>query len=274
MRVVRQADGTFPLRALFTPARTPPGEAERPGPARASGAAPPAISVTVREALLEDGRARIVDEAVSPATDVDLSGVRLVAQGFTWPARDPLPIDLRVSTPGGGSVDARGALDLAGAGADLKVVLSGVDLSPAQPYLPVPGRIAGKASADLDVKARLEPLSIAARGTASLADVALAEGEQPVITAARVETTGLDYAWPAKVAIDRLRVQAPRAAIERRRDGTFPLVALLTGARGTSGPATPATPARPEPDSPVGASAASRWRSRSGRACSTTGRRP
>jgi hypothetical protein len=52
--------------------------------------------------------------------------------------------------------------------------------------------------------------------------VTIADGEKPVLTAARVEATGLDYAWPAKVAIDRLRVQTPRAAIERRPDGHFP----------------------------------------------------
>jgi hypothetical protein len=269
---VRRSDGTFPLAALFTPVRQPPGETRGPAPAgetRAPGqtgtpgataAAPPsgrggspaAISVTVKDALLEDSRARIIDESVSPPARVDLSGVRLAAQGFTWPARDPLPIDLRMNTPNGGRLETRGTLDLARGGADVKLALTGIDLSAARAHLPVSGRVAARASADLDVAVRLAPVSVTARGAAALADVALADGGGPIVTAARVEATGLDYAWPARVAIDRLRIQAPRAAIERRSDGTFPLAALLIGVRRTSG----GPPARPEPPEPAGASPA------------------
>ena len=223
--IERRADGAFPLRELLTPARTPDASAAQ-GAAAARGG--PAISVTVREAILENGSARIVDETVKPASRVDLSGVRVVAQGFTWPARRPMPIELRVGVPGGGSVSARGSLDVASKGAELKVTLAGVDLAPGQPYLPLSARIDGKASGDLDVEARLEPLSIAVRGKASLADLAVADGGGPALTAAGVEATGLDYTWPAKVGIDRLRVQKPRAVVERRRDGALSLLALFT----------------------------------------------
>jgi hypothetical protein len=241
LRLVRQADGSFPLRALFTLARQPPGEAGTTG-SSVRGEAPAIVSATVRHAILEGGRVRLVDESVNPPARVDLSEARLAAQGFSWPARDPVPIDMQVSTPNGGRVSARGSLDLAGAGAELKVAVNGVDLSPAQPYLSRAGRVAAKASADLDVAVRLRPLSLTARGTAALADVAIAESTAPLVTAARVETAGLDYAWPAKVAIDRLRVQAPRATVERRRDGTLPLVDLLAGARSATGSAVRSEP--------------------------------
>ncbi len=72
VRIERQADGTVPLRTLFTLARAPV-ETERSAPAQGA-AAPPTISVTVREALLEDGEARIVDATVTPAARIDVSG--------------------------------------------------------------------------------------------------------------------------------------------------------------------------------------------------------
>ena len=47
------------------------------------------------------------------------------------------------------------------------------------------------------------------------------------MTAARIETTGIDYAWPATAKIDRVEIQKPTAVLERRADGTLPLGALL-----------------------------------------------
>ena len=125
-----------------------------------------------------------------------------------------------------------------------------MDLSPARPYLPVRGRIAGKASGDLQVKATLEPLTITARGAATLADLAVADGDRPVATAARLETTGIDYTWPATVVIEAAHLQKPWAQIERAADGSFPITALLTPApppaSGTGGPAGQAAEG-PEP---------------------------
>ncbi len=188
VRVERHADGRLPILALFASAPAP--DAVRRG---AAAPAAPALSVTVREAILEDGAARITDAAVSPPARIDLTGVRLAAQAFSWPARGPVPIELRVGTPGGGSASARGTLDLAAAGIDAKVTLAGVDLAPARPYVPLQGQIAGKVSGELEVTARLEPLAVAVRGDAVLADLAIAQGDVRVVTAARVETKGLDY---------------------------------------------------------------------------------
>jgi uncharacterized protein involved in outer membrane biogenesis len=231
VRIERLADGTFPLRALFTPTRPPSGQGKDPQATRAGSAQTPPLSVTVREALLEEGGARLIDGAVSPPTSADLSAVRLVARDFAWPARAPTAIELQATTPNGGSVRAQGQLDLARRGADVKVTLRGVDVAQAQPYLPVSARIAGRATADLQIMAQLDPLAVSARGTAALGDLALGEGDRPILKVARVETTGLEYTWPATVTVSRLHVQRPEAAIERRRDGTVPLVALFTAAR-------------------------------------------
>jgi hypothetical protein len=235
--VERRPDGSVPLRELFTVARPRAGApaAAAPPPDPSSAAPPPAaaseagkaISVTVRESVFEDGAATIVDAAVSPTARIEVAGVRLVARDFTWPARGPIPVRLEMPTPGSGRLTASGQLDVAARRLEMQVTPRDVDVAPVEPYLPLRGHIAGKASGDLQVKAALDPLAIAATGTASLADLALADETRPLATAARVEATGVEYAWPATAAIDRVRVDKPWARIERAADGTFPIRALL-----------------------------------------------
>jgi hypothetical protein len=227
VHVERRPDGTLPITGLLTSTRPSPG-----------AAAPAKVSVTVRESIFEDGSATIEDAAVSPTARIDVTGVRLAARDFVWPARGAIPVQLDMPTPGAGQLTASGHLDLAARALEMQVKPTGVDVSPAQPYLPVRGRIAGKASGDLQVKATLEPLTITARGPAALTDLVLADGGRPVATAARLEATGIDYAWPATVAIETVRLRKPWAQVERAPDGRFPLVALLTPDPGRPGPAT------------------------------------
>jgi uncharacterized protein involved in outer membrane biogenesis len=260
VHIERRPDGTLPITALFAPARPAPS----PAPSQVAPAPPAAAetgkaNVTVREAIFEDGSATIADAAVSPPARTEVTGVRLAARDFHWPARGAIPVQLDMPTPGAGTLSAKGQLDLAARTLEAQVAPSGVDLSPAGSYLPVRGRIAGKASGDFQVKATLEPLTISARGAATLADLALADGDRPVATAARLETTGIDYAWPATVVIEAARLQKPWAQIERAADGSFPITALLTPAPPAAGaarrepaagggvPAGQATPKVPEP---------------------------
>ncbi len=118
--IERRADGSLPITGLLTAARRPaPGPApaapapappSAPPPAPAPPAAPrppveeagPAVQVTVREALFEDGGATVVDAAVSPTARVEVTGVRLHARDFAWPARAPVPVRFETPTPGVG----------------------------------------------------------------------------------------------------------------------------------------------------------------------------
>jgi hypothetical protein len=283
--VERRPDGQFPLRALLSPIRTtraasdaaapPPAASAGPGPvppiapapapppAASAGPAPappaatatpappaaaPRFEVSVRESVLERGALVISDAAVRPAARVELNDVRLEAKDFTWPARAPVPVTLRVPAPAGGTLTARGELALASGSAAIKLVLADVDLAPVRPYLPVRARVGGAVSADLGVAAALDPLAITASGTAALADLSLADGDRPLVTAARVETAGIRYTWPATVEVDRLHVERSRLIAERRADGTWPLRVLLTPvarerAAGTAASAGAAAPA-------------------------------
>jgi uncharacterized protein involved in outer membrane biogenesis len=235
----RRADGSLPLAAVFT---APRPAARAPAAAAPPAGPPPAVSVSVREVLFENGAATVLDAAVSPAARIEVAGVRLAARDFTWPARAPVPVTLDAPTPGAGTLGARGTLDLAARTLQMQLTPSGVDLAPMQPYLPLRGRVAGRASGDLQLKAALEPLAITARGTAAVTDMALADASQPLTTAARVEATGIEWTWPATLTVDRVTLRKPWARVERAADGSFPLRALLEPPAPAPGPAAPPRP--------------------------------
>ena len=247
--IERKADGTVPLAALFVPARGLPAHASPPEPARAPAPdaarvdASPPVRIAIREAVVEGGGATLVDGAVNPAARLAFAGIRLVARDVAWPARGPTGLELEAPMPGGGRLTARGQLNLAAPSRDasLQVVLNDVALAPVQPYVPVRGRVSGQVSGDLEVKVALDPVAVTARGTASLVDLAVADGDRPLLTVGRLETSGLDYTSPARVGIDRVRVQKSWARIERTADGAFTLRALF-------GP-RPVAPGRMEPQS-------------------------
>src|SRR6185503_6832696 len=148
----RGADGALPLAGLFRPRAAAPAS-------RDGAASPPIVfDVAVRESVLEGGALTIVDGAVSPAARVEITGARLEARDFTWPARRPVALQLQMPSPGGGSVRVEGQLGVGSRTLDGKLIASGVDVAPIRPYLPMRAGIAGKVGAELTVKVTLEPL--------------------------------------------------------------------------------------------------------------------
>jgi len=267
--VERRPDGSLPLGEVFTathPAFRALGLAGQPGPGREPGpvatpATPPApgtsasppFSITVRESVFEGGAATIVDAAVSPTARIEIAGAHLVAHDFSWPARAPISVHAEIPAPGSGRLSVAGQLDVGAKSLRMRVTPSGIDLAPARPYLPLRGRLAGAASGDLEIAATLDPLAITAKGSAALADLALADGDSaPVATAQRLEGTGVEYAWPGSVTVDQVRLDHPWARIERAADGSFPIRALLEPV----GSAPGARPAGPAPSGGPGARAA------------------
>ena len=261
VRMERRADGSIPLttilaarRAARAPAAKEPAPAPTTPPSTPPSPTAPVVSLTLHEVLFEDGAASIMDAAVTPTAKVEIAGVRLAAREFTWPARARIPVTLETPTPGAGTVTARGALDLTHQSLDLELRPAGVDLAPMQPYLPVRGQATGKASGDLQLHATLDPLAITARGTASVTDMALGDGGKPLVTATKLEASGIEWAWPASLVVDRVTLEKPWAQIERAADGSFPLRALLEPPARPTAP--PAASAPAEPRAPAAAGSA------------------
>jgi hypothetical protein len=67
--------------------------------------------------------------------------------------------------------------------------------------------------------------------------LAVVDGDRPLLTAERSEVSGLDYAWPSTVTIDRLHVRKPWALIDRV-SGRLPVLDAVTAAPPTDSAAT------------------------------------
>jgi hypothetical protein len=252
-RIERDRQGVFLLRALLERSRaTAPPRETAPAPPAATGA----TIFRVREAILEQQAATIIDGITTPAARFDIAGARLAVQDFTWPSRGPLTLELIAPAPGGGRLNVSGTLDLEPVRLDARAVLDGVSLEPAQPYLPIEGRVTGKVTGELAVKIGLEPLSVKITGQTRLQGFRLSDGDRPVVTVGRVETAGIDIDWPRRIALQSVLLRRPRLLIERDAQGGIPLSRLITphwaatapaaSARGGSPPAR-STPAPAQP---------------------------
>jgi hypothetical protein len=181
-------------------------------------------------------------------TRVDLERFRLATEEVAWPVRGPARVELGARFRDGGEIDASGTALLTAPPpaiawtSDMAVQLKAVDVSPAAAYVPAAsglgGRVSGKVTATV---AHGPSLTARVRGDVSGSRFALAEGGRTLIALAGFEATGLDVAWPERVAMARLRLRRPHALVERDRQGAFPL--LLRFARPPAGPSPAAAPA-------------------------------
>jgi hypothetical protein len=259
----RQARPGPPASGAQRPESTASGAQRREPTARsaqrpeiAASAAPAGLQVNVRRSIVEDGAATIVDDSVSPPARLEITGARLALRDLSWPARAPTGFVLRASAPGGGTLEARGQLRLDSSSIDTKLALDRVDLATFQPFIPGRARIAGTATAELQIKGPLVPLALSITGQMAVADASLGDGQRPLATAKRLDLGGIAAEWPGRRAtIQRVGVREPWALVERDASGGFPLLALITpgppdgaaastrgGAATTGGPA-PATAA-------------------------------
>ena len=165
--IERAAGGGLSVQAVLSPpvATSTAALRRKPASGPAAPAAPP-LDLRVRRSVIEDGAVTFVDAAVSPGTRVEITGARLAVRDLAWPVRGLTGIRLRAPMPAGGTLEANGQARLDGSSLDLRVLLNGVDLAPARPYLGRPWTVAGKADADLGIKGRLDPLALSLSGQA------------------------------------------------------------------------------------------------------------
>lgn len=245
----RDAQGEFPLRGLFTRRRPPPAS---------GGAAPPEsrapTDVVIGELVVEDAAITAIDRTISPARRFLLAGTDLSVRDATWPARGPATVRLATPLPGGGDLLAEGTVKLDPQEGQLRVKVRGADVAQAQPYLPIAARVKGTAGGDVTVAGTLKPLRLSVRGDATLSNVAVADGDRPLLGAEHAEAKGIDLQLPGRLAIDRLRVRKPRIVVERDQQGVLSLQTLLTRRVAVAAvPPAPdaAAPVSPTPEAPA-----------------------
>ena len=235
----------------------------------------PLVTVAVKDVALRnrdvavgqiqlEGNPTVFDTHLSPPPRFSLKALKVVVEGATWPERGPARVQVTAGLPGGGAFDARGTLRMAPLGADLRIMLRGVDLAPYQKYFPIAAPLSGNADADVNLVASMEGgLRATVRGKAGVGRVALGERYAPAVKVERAEVSGLDIRWPSRFAVGRVWIRKPSVIIERDQNGKLPLremfVRTPAGQAGTAASAdkpaqtTTTTPATAKPSLPKAA---------------------
>ena len=245
--IERDRQGRFLLRTLLE--RPASGGPPRPAAADSTASGAASLEFSFREAIFDEQAATIVDGVTTPPARIEVAGARLAVHDFAWPSRSPAKVELKSPMPGGGQLDVTGMVQLEPMQLEARAALDGVAIEPAQPYLPIEGRVAGKVTGELMVKLALEPTTVQVTGQARLQAFRLNDGDRTVVTVGRVETAGIDVDWPRRIGIRSVQLRRPSLLIERAADGEFRLRQLVTprwaGPRSAGAPPAPPTGASP-----------------------------
>ena len=244
--IERDRQRRFLLRTLFERPLAAGAGARALSPAGTARAGS-TFAFSLREAIFEQQAVTVVDGVITPPARFDVAGARLAVENFTWPSRGPVKIALTSPTPVAGRLDVAGTLEFDPVRLDVRTVLEGVSLAPAQPYLPIEGRVVGQVTGELATKITLEPVTVQLSGQTRLQSFRLSDGDRPVVTVGRVDTAGIDVDWPRRITLRSVLFRRPRLLIERDAQGQILLRRLVTprwtvtepaGARPTESTAT------------------------------------
>jgi uncharacterized protein involved in outer membrane biogenesis len=196
-----------------------------------------------------EGDLNLTEAIMGPPVTYAFKATRLVAEALTWPTSRPGRISFTSGVPGGGAIDIRGTVQSAPLRADAQVKVSSVDLAHANRYAATAGRVSGVGDVDARVVTTWDRgLRLAVTGNLGASRVTVTDSRAPsappVLTADRVDATGLEYEWPARLKLDSLRVRRPSAIVERDAAGALTLPELFArqAPAGAPGGASGGTP--------------------------------
>jgi uncharacterized protein involved in outer membrane biogenesis len=156
-----------------------------------------------------------------------VSAIRASVADLTWPVTTPGRLEVQTAIPGGGTLAVTGMLRPPPAPSQLHLRLSDLNLASWNRFLPLAARVNGRGEADLRIN---EPLAggLPTRVSGSIAvnHLGVRDTQQELVSAQRVEATGLEVQWPTRLGVKRVVVRGPRAIVERDKDGGYPLRAL------------------------------------------------
>jgi uncharacterized protein involved in outer membrane biogenesis len=183
----------------------------------------------VRVGQLElKGSANVRDPRAQQGARYQVSAIRASIADLTWPITTPGRLDVSTAIPGGGTLAIAGTLRPPPAPSQVQVRLRDVDLAAWNRFLPITARLSGRGEADLRIN---EPLAAGVptrvNGSIAVNRLGVRDTQQELIGAQRVEATGLVVQWPTRLGVKQVVVSGPRAIVERDKEGTFPLMALL-----------------------------------------------
>jgi uncharacterized protein DUF748 len=238
----RDRQGALPLVARFA-RRSPDGEPPPPAAGR-----PPMPALAIGEVVVDGGSAVVVDERPATVARLEVSRVGLTVRDLAWPASKPATLKLDAGLPGGGSFTAQGTLNTEPLAVDLTLALADVEVAALQPYLGFRAAVRARVDANLAVVGPLAPSPrVSIHGDAGVRQLVVSDGQRPALTVERIAVTGVDVAWPERVAVDRVRVGRSWALAERDRQGGFLLRQLFERAGAGASPPAPVGGAGAQP---------------------------
>jgi hypothetical protein len=261
--------------AASAPASSEPAAAHKPAPAAkvpAAGAAgtpaapapaPPVdagYKITVEKVALK-GSATFTDEAISsPPTVLKIGGLNLQLGDVTWPAARPMQLDLAMVLPGGGKFGAKGPVGIDPVDVSLALTTHDAPIEPYHAYFPFPASFSGRFSAETQNRVRIVhgKLTALSRGNAWATDLAVKEpdGKDAPLRLQRLDISGIDFAWPTRARVARIRLKQPVGEVDRAADGTINVQKLFTPAPKPGAPASATPPPKAsEKPAPAGPTA-------------------
>jgi uncharacterized protein involved in outer membrane biogenesis len=163
---MREADGSLHLVSIFTP--------RKEKPLQEAG-----FNITVDRAEIAGYTLALTDKSFDPALSYDLEQLNGSITKITLPPnKTPSPFELALRVKQGGSLQAKGSLDMLRHSADLRFDVTDLALAPLNTLLRRDTTLAltsGKAGANgrVIVNARNNPVAVQYRGSASVADLDL-----------------------------------------------------------------------------------------------------
>jgi Domain of Unknown Function (DUF748) len=184
-------------------------------------------TLLLRRAALT-GAPTLVQEGTTPLRQAAFRSLRASMRDMAWPAKRPVPFELEAELPVSGTLAVDGSADLDTRAVNAKLDLKNAALEPYQALLPFEAPIGGEAGAALTITARTEePLAATVKGQAEVRRFSLGPPDRPVVSIEHLETSGVDVQWPREIRIDLAKVVKPVALVEREKDRSFPLRAML-----------------------------------------------
>ena len=188
-----------------------------------------------------DGIVAVRDPLSKQRDRFQQADVRARIANVTWPATTSGYVDALATMDTGGRLQLTGMVNAPPQPSALRLRASRFDLAAWAQLVPMDARVSGVAEADLRIN---EPLAagVPARvqGSVAVNRPAVMDARHELVSARRVEASGLQLHWPTRVVVDRLVLTGPSLLVERDRDGRFPLSDLLVRKPADSG----ARPAR------------------------------
>src|SRR5260370_22628986 len=107
---------------------------------------------------------------------------------------------------------------------DVRVTLSDVALSPAQPYLPIGARVSGSVDGEAQITARFDPFTLSVRGGAAVKELSVGDANRQLLTAGRPRADGADVHCPRGVRVPRAESATPCEPLALDPSRRFPIV--------------------------------------------------